>query len=408
MILKQVQGKELTELELILLKRNEKVWHDYEKQPETLEILQGIFFLLSHPDLKIIEFGTLFSDPISLRNVIRIAKNFVKLRLVEGNSLKSIIKGVTNHKQEPASKFDVELKENEFKKISFKRKKITSYKHGSSDSSAGLPIVSWTQSQDLNSKPHIYQTVKAAILDGSFDRNPFHIHIKNRHFRYPVYQQKQNFNIMLVLDISNSVKWILKFMAKIISMLTAQASASKDKLGLIIFNDDRAQIMHYPTTNIRHVIGTINTLAPTGATPLAEGIKLAMQTLEHSRFQVTGMSNAIVLLSDCFPEPITGEHKDPLDEPICQQLLHVCDKIAENKIKLLVLNPSISNMTHYEQQIGYKLGLKAAEHANGNFLNLVAQPCGSTLSYEENYVIPDQMLKKFVDKIGDFRMDNKI
>lgn len=394
-------------MELIILKQNEQIWLDYEKQPEMLEALQSIFFLLSHPDLKFIEFGKLFSDPKSIRDVVRIVKNFVKNRFIEDDTVKTIIKGVTKLKHESDSTFDVELKDKEFNKIAFKRRKVTSLRKGITNSSAGLPIISWTSNQGSNSTPHLYQTVKAAILDGSFDRNPFHIQIKNRHFRYPVYQQKQNFNIMLVLDISNSVKWILKFMAKIISMLTAQANASKDKLGLIIFNDDHAQIMHYPTTNIRHVIGTINTLAPAGSTPLAEGMKLAMQTLEHSRFQVTGMSNAIVLLSDCFPEPITGEHRDPMDEPVCQQILHVCDKIAEHKIKLLVLNPSVSNMPNYEQQIGYKLGKKAAERANGNFLNLVAHPCGSTFSEEENYELSDHMLKKFVNEIGEFRTDNK-
>jgi Mg-chelatase subunit ChlD len=386
-----------------------------------LETLQRIFYLLSHPDLKNIEFepdllapgggspfNRLFGDPMSLRDVVRIAKEYVKNRFLETDEVvKTIIKGVTKTHTEADSTFDVELKENEFKKIAFQRKKITSFRQGSAVNSAGLPIVSWTSYQSLNSKPHLYQTVKAAILDGSFVRKPFHISIKGRHFRYPVYQQKQNFNIMLVLDISSSVKWILKFMARIISMLTAQANAAKDKLGLIIFNDDRAQIMHYPTTNIRHVIGTINTLAPTGATPLAEGIKLAMQTLDHSRFKVTGMSNAIVLLSDCFPEPITGEHKDPLDEPVCQEILHVCDKIAEHKIRLLVLNPSLNYMSNYEQQIGYRLGKKAAECANGNFLNLVATACGSTLSAEENYVLSDQMLKKFVDEVADFRLDTK-
>jgi Mg-chelatase subunit ChlD len=377
--------------------------------------LQGIFYLLSHPDLKNIEFepqplafaqspfNQLFMEPMSLREVLKIAKHFVKNRLFESDIVQTITKGVTGLTKDTESTFEVELKENQFRKIGFNRKKITSYRSGSLISTAGLPIVSWTGSHSLYSKPHLYQTIKAAVLDGSFESNPFHLHIKDRHFRYPVYQQKQNFNIMLVLDISSSVKWVLKFMAKIISMLTAQASVSKDKLGLIIFNDDRAQIMHYPTINVRHVIGTINTLTPAGTTPLAEGINLAMQTLEHSRFQVTGMSNAIVLLSDCFPEPITGEQKDPLDEPVCQQILHVCDKIAEHKIKLLVLNPSLSNMTNYEQQVGYRLGKLAAERANGNFLNLVANVTGSSFSNEENYVITDNMLKKFVDEIGEFR-----
>lgn len=379
--------------------------------------MQGIYYLLSHPDVKNIEFpcnplapaqspfNRLFAEPMSLREVVKLAKKFIKYRLMESDVVQTITKGITGKQDSDNPTFEVELKDKEFSKIGFKRKKITSLSKGCADSTAGLPIISWTSSPPSDATPHIYQTVKAAILDGSFERHPFHIRIKNRHFRYPVYQQKQNFNIMLVLDISNSVKWILKFMERIISLLTAQASVSKDKLGLIIFNDDRAQIMHYPTINVRHVIGTINTLAPTGTTPLAEGLKLAMQTLEHSKFQVTGMSNAIVLLSDCFPEPITGEHKDLIDEPVCQQILHTCDKISEHKIKLLILNPSLNNMSNYNQQIGYRLGEKAAERANGTFLNLVANVCGSTLSEEEHYVLPEQMLKKCVEGIDSFRMD---
>jgi Mg-chelatase subunit ChlD len=395
---------------LIILKRWEKVWQDYENKPETILALQGIYYLLSHPDLKnIYEFNILgvtdiFSDPMSLKQVIQKVTKYVKNRHIE-DSIKTITKGISKLTQESSSTFQVVLQDKEFNKITFKRKKITSYRKGIADAASGLPVVSWTSMRVLQGKLHIYQTVKAAILDGSFVINPFHIQIRNEHFRYPIFQQKQNFNIMLVLDISSSVKWILKFMEKIISLLTIQARASKDKLGLIIFNDDRAQIMHYPTTNIRHVIGTINTLAPKGKTPLADGLKLAMQTLEHSRFQVTGMSNAIVLLSDCFPEPITYEHKDPLDEPVCQQILHVCDKIAESKIKMLILNPSLNDIPHYEQMLGCKLGKKAAEHANGSFLNLRAEVSGSLFSKTDDYVLPDHMYKELMKEVGEFKIN---
>ncbi len=372
--------------------------------------------MLSHPDVKIHQFGTdmnakgpsplngLFSNTMSRKEVVKIVKNFVRNRVEESEQFIKVTKSFLSQTKDTSSTFEVELKDNEFNKIAFKRKKITSLRKGYSDSAAGLPIISFTSTQIRNSQLNTYQTVKSAILEGSFKTAPFSIQVKKRHFRYPVYQQKQNFNIMLVLDVSNSVKWILKFMARIISMLTAQAKASKDKLGLIIFNDDRAQILHYPTTNVKHVIGTINTLAPCGSTPLADGLKLAMQTLEHSRFQVTGMSNAIVLLSDCFPEPITGEYKDPLDEPACQSILSVCDKIAENKIKLLILNPSLNNILNYDKKLGYKLGKLAAERANGSFLNLVANVCGSILSKDENFEIPDKMLKKLMDEVSEFRI----
>lgn len=350
-------------------------------------------------------FNELFMDPLSLKEMVKIVLNYVKNRLVVDKSLKTIIKGISGQSAEQETTFDVELKSSEIRKIGFKRKKLASLKHSAAMSSSGAPVVFWTSKYGSNAKPDIYQSLKAAILEGAFVRDPFQIGIQRRHFRYPVYQHKQNFNIMLVLDISNSVKWILKFMEKIIAMLTAEANAAKDKLGLIIFNDDRAQIMHYPTSNVRHIVGTINTLSPKGKTPLAQGVKLALQTLEHSRFQVTGMSNAIVLLSDCFPEPITGEYPDQMDEPACQELLHVADRVADAKIKLLILNPSIRTMPHYEKLIGYRLGTLAAERAKGSFLNLVADVQQAPMSAQRDYVLSDQMLDKFMEGINEFRMD---
>ena len=192
-------------------------------------------------------------------------------------------------------------------------------------------------------------------------------------------------------------------MEKIISMLTAQASAAKDKLGLIVFQDDRAQILHYPTINVRHVIGSINTLSPKGKTPLASGLKTALQTLQQSRFQVAGMSNAIVLLSDCFPEPITGEYKDQLDEPAAQAILHECDKIAAADIKFLIISPTIQGIKNYEKHLGFRLGKLAAKRACGQHLSLMASLKGSRYSNEMEYELSQQMMQKFMEGISEFR-----
>lgn len=400
---------------MALLNSWDKAWQYYEKQPETLETLQGIYSLLSNPDYNYIEFevdttakapspfNRLFADPMSLKEVVAIALNYVRNRLVNVPESKTVIKGMGEQATESGTTFDVKLATHEIGKIGFKRKKITSRKHGSGIHHAAGPVVTWSATQYDNAQLAIYQTVKAAISDGAFSRKPFEIRVADRHFRYPVYQFKQSFNIMLVLDISNSVRWILKYIEKIISMLTAQASAAKDKLGLIIFQEDRARIMHYPTINVRHVIGTINTLAPKGKTPLAEGLKMALQTLEHSRFQVTGMSNAIVLLSDCFPEPITGEYEDQLEEPACQDILKVCDRIAAAKIKFLIINPSISGIKGYQKHLGYRLGKLAAERADGNFLNLMADIKRTSDPNDRDYVFSEQMMNQFMRGISDFR-----
>ncbi|MDD2684263.1 MAG: VWA domain-containing protein [Candidatus Cloacimonetes bacterium] len=415
LIIKQIQHQELTAAEVALLKSWDKVWQYYENRPVTLEALQSIYSLLSNPDYKYIEFGVdftasapspfnrLFADPMSLKEVATIALNYVRNKLVNDQVVKTVVKGMGEQSTDSNTTFDVQLTSHEIGKIGFRRKQIIGFKHGTGMHQAVGPIVSWSATKYGNAQLAIYQTIKAAISDGSFSREPFEIKVAERHFRYPVYQFKQSFNIMLVLDISNSVRWILKYIEKIISMLTAQASASKDKLGLIVFQEDHAQILHYPTSNVRHVIGTINTLVPKGKTPLADGIKLALQTLEHSRFQVTGMSNAIVLLSDCFPEPITGEYEDQMDEPACQDFLNVSDRIAAAKVRFLVINPGINGIKGYKKNLGYRLGKLAAERAEGNFLNLMADIKRTIDPNDRDYVFSEQMMNQFMQGISDFR-----
>lgn len=419
-IYKRVQNKELSPAELALLKYWDAIWQEHEKDAETQQGLEGILWLLANPELKNIEFQfepgfgaplqssfvRLFADPMSLKEITQILFKMIKVRLQEAPALKSIIKGITNEENKAETQtFQVKLAEGALGNIGFKRKRVSSIDRSARHSIPSGHVVAWTSNAYGSDMPNIYQSVKAAICEGSFSRNPLQIRVSAPNFRYPVYQSKQSFNIMLVLDVSNSVKWILQFMGKIISLLTAQASAAKDKLGLVIFQHDQAQIIHYPTINVRHVVGTINTLSPKGKTPLAEGLKMALQTLEQSRFQLAGMENAIVLLSDCFPEPITGEYEDQLEEPASQAILQICDKIAEAKIKFLVINPSLNSTKNYEKHLGYRLGNLAAKRAKGRFLNLRANLQDSYKENEKNYVLSEQTLKKFAQEIGEFRMD---
>ncbi len=392
-------------MELAILKYWDSVWQHYENKADTLYALQGIYFLLSNPDLKHIELDEL-SDPLSLREVIKLALKKVKGKVENLAEIKTIIKGVIDEaakSDQDSTTFDVEIVDSGFRQIGFKRKNVSILRSKAQQKTARGAVVAWTNKDLFDRKVNVYQSIKAAITDGSFVRDPLHISIDDRHLRYPVYQSKQSLNTMLVLDISNSIKWILKFIEKVISALTIQARASKDKLGLIVFNNDRAQIMHYPTINIKHVIGTINTLQPKGKSPLAEGVKIALQALEHSRFQVVGMTNAIVLLSDCFPEPLSGEYADQMDEPVCQELLHVCDKIAETGIKFLVLNPCIGKSKNYDKLLGYRLGTLAAERANGKHLNLEANMYTMPFAQHNDYEITSHGMQNLIKEMSSIR-----
>ena len=139
LILKQVQHQELTAEELERLKYWDDIWEFFEKQPETLETLQGIYALYSNPDYQFIEFeadttakalspfNRLFADRLSLREVIAIAYSFVKSKFVEEPEAKTQIKGVAKDDKQSATTFDVQLATQEIGKIGFKRKKITNF-----------------------------------------------------------------------------------------------------------------------------------------------------------------------------------------------------------------------------------------------------------------------------------------
>jgi hypothetical protein len=66
--------------------------------------------------------------------------------------------------------------------------------------------------------------------------------IKKEHYLYPIYEQKEIHNIMLVLDSSKSISWVIPNIEKLISIITFNVRISKDKLGLIGFHNDTINI----------------------------------------------------------------------------------------------------------------------------------------------------------------------
>lgn len=183
-------------------------------------------------------------------------------------------------------------------------------------------------------------TITTAIKHGHYSLKTHCFSVRRSDFRYPVYSRDVAYNIMLVLDVSSSIQWVLPHVEKIVSLLSANASQSRDKLGLITFKDDIAQVLHYPTMNIKQVIGTINTFEASGLTPLGDGLTLARQVLSKERFCIAGMKNMIMLISDCFPEPIEGGHENLLDEPCYQSVIRAAREIDDQHIRFLVLNPA--------------------------------------------------------------------
>ena len=220
--------------------------------------------------------------------------------------------------------------------------------------------------------------------------------IKKEHYLYPIYEQKEIHNIMLVLDSSKSISWVIPNIEKLISIITFNVRISKDKLGLIGFHNDTARIYHYPTTNTKLIIGSINDLDIGGFTPLAEGLKKAINIFSHERYQIQGVKNIILLVSDCFPEPLQGGFKNLFDEPSYKNVLYVSEKIKESKIKLMIIYPR-EEKDDNELTWGIKLAKALSEKANGELIEIHPEMRGNFITGFK-YDVNKNDLQSFISK----------
>jgi len=347
--------------------------------------------------------SSIFSESVTIKELISGIVQMSKSKVKESFKIIKQSKGIIQSiKKSDNRSFSVELDDGNFAKLALKRKKIREFRKKACQDSQNSQVTAWS-SVNYNNQPfNMYQSIKYALNQGSFQKDPFKVVVKDEHLRYPLYRLKQNYNMMMVLDVSNSVQWIMPYMEKIVAMITRQAKISKDKLGLITFKNDTANIRHYPTNNIHHIIGSINDTVPSGLTPLADGIRTATQILDNSRYKTIGMANAIILVSDCFPEPITGKYPDLMEEPVCKDFILACKKLPEKNIRLLIINPVLSNNKHYEKSLGYKLGSLAAEEAKGQFVNITGKVWFTAMSNEASFALDPNTLNSISRQLDDF------
>ena len=217
-----------------------------------------------------------------------------------------------------------------------------------------------------------------------------------------MYERNLTYNIMLVLDTSKSIMWVVQHIEKFLSHIVSQISNSEDKLGLITFNNDLAKIYHYPTANIRQVIGTINKLEPKGSTPLGKGLSLATRVFSKERYRILGVKNIIILISDCFPEPLEGGHKDLLEEPSYKDVISATEKIKREKIELIIINPSIYKSD--KNSWNKKLIKKVINISNAKYMEI--HPKKSTNIFnKERFEIDRADIIKFTQTVWEIKSD---
>ncbi len=185
------------------------------------------------------------------------------------------------------------------------------------------------------------QTLLNAVKKGNYSLEEKRFNINPKNFLYPKFESSVCFNMMLILDTSRSITSMMHNIEAIITHITTKTFHLRDRLGLITFQNDRAQIHHYPTRNVKQVIGTVNKIKTRGATPLGDGLNLALQIFSRERYNIKGMKNIIIMISDCYPEPLKGGYENLMEDPCYLSVINASEKIKKAKIDLMIINPSV-------------------------------------------------------------------
>jgi len=162
---------------------------------------------------------------------------------------------------------------------------------------------------------------------------------------------KESFNLILLADSSRSTSQFLGKFADILKKLATYFKTNKDRMGLILIQGKQAIILNNPTGNYRVVARSLMNIDIGGETPLASGLYKALEMAAHEKMRNPGAKNLIVLISDCAPEPLTGECDNVIDEPAYQECLKAAGKIAARNIPMVIINPSFwSEDEHYPHE----------------------------------------------------------
>lgn len=413
--IKFVANNELSESQIKLFTEMQRIFACHNDSHKNLYIMKGILHLLSSPMSEIVipvsERGTgkswfIFDEKKSLQNLINAVMNIVKNR----NSLtinknypkyRTVIQG-KNVKKEEYGKFSIDEADLQKARIKFTTRKKTKYSFREKNllSIGKSRIVRFCKKPNGNIS--IMPTLLNAIQAGNYSLQERNFSIQTNNFHYPKYEQNIIYNIMLVLDTSLSISWAIPHIEKFMPYLTSNVSNSRDKLGLIAFHNGLAQIHHYPILNIKQVIGTINKIETKGHTPLGEGLNLALRVFSRQQYKLPGMKNLIIMISDCFPEPLEGNHKNLLDEPSYKLVLKAVEKINKENIGFIIINP----ISHKKKTKGWndKLIDKIKEAISLKYIEI--HPTMKTRFFSNDDVIIDEnKIYEFFNIVTDVKIN---
>jgi Mg-chelatase subunit ChlD len=147
---------------------------------------------------------------------------------------------------------------------------------------------------------HLPSTVLAAVSrTGGTDIFP--IKITRDDIRESVFTGKTPLTIILVIDVSLSMKGGMKEIRQLLERIENETRGSKDRTGIVAFKDSGAVEVQAPTTNWNKIYRALGRLRISGLTPLAEALRKALETIQRERMRNKDIEPLVIIISDFSP-----------------------------------------------------------------------------------------------------------
>lgn len=165
----------------------------------------------------------------------------------------------------------------------------------------GRPIPSRRGRLDTGARLDVISTLRAAApwqtirkRESSFERA---LHIRTDDFRIKRFEEKSDRLLIFVVDASGSAAMTRLAEAKgAVELLLAEAYARRDHVALVAFRGEEAELLLPPTRSLVQTKRRLAALPGGGGTPLAAGLKTALELAIQSKGR--GMTPTVALLTD--------------------------------------------------------------------------------------------------------------
>ncbi|MBD3406437.1 MAG: VWA domain-containing protein [Candidatus Lokiarchaeota archaeon] len=209
----------------------------------------------------------------------------------------------------------------------------------------GRPIRSRQPTGDLGSIDLPATIVRAIGRTGKLAPGQ-QLEIKSSDIREKVFTGHTPLTILLVIDVSLSMKSSRKQIRKLLERIERETRGSKDRTGIVAFKESGAIEVQAPTTNWNKIYRALSKLRISGLTPLAEAVMKSLEIIKRERMRNRDIEPLIVIISDFAPNIPLAQSVGPghLEYTPVRDIVRAARIAKKSDVRIATVNVDPSQM----------------------------------------------------------------